>query len=346
MINNEAEFRQTLEQLERMYRALADLRQEVMPKNPCMFALMAEGPLDHIRQFQEEIESYVGAAEIEEQETDVWIRLQGNTIQWPETPISILTAFLDALRKGIQTVAEFVAFGDLATRPTADLKRACDLRVVAFRTGSLRIGMRLPSTQPDLASKELLDLSRVTRQALRSYLEVAAWVDSDEGPDILQERFSDEAQLRLLLNALKTFVPRPRGDVESVELTGQFVPQGRRIRLTRAVHSRIDQAIDRTVAAQVEEHEGDLREIDLDEFSFILRNAGDIQQIQCRFEAGLLEAAKEALDRRVKVTGTRSVQSGRRQSGKLHVRRLVVMDQGDGQETSESSADDRDTCEG
>jgi hypothetical protein len=32
-----------------------------------MFALMAEGPLDHIRQFQAEIDTYVGAARIEEQ---------------------------------------------------------------------------------------------------------------------------------------------------------------------------------------------------------------------------------------------------------------------------------------
>lgn len=91
---------------------------------------------------------------------------------------------------------------------------------------------------------------------------------------------------------------------------------------------RIDEAIDGTVAAQVEEHEGDLREIDLNSFSFTLRHTNEIEQIQCTFEEGLLEAAKEALDRRVRVTGTRLVQTGRRQSGKLHVRRLVVLDQG------------------
>ena len=45
-----------------------------------MFAVMAEGPLDQIRQFQEEIETYVGATQIAEQEADVWIRLQGSSI--------------------------------------------------------------------------------------------------------------------------------------------------------------------------------------------------------------------------------------------------------------------------
>jgi hypothetical protein len=58
MIQNDAQFQQTLEQLEQMYRALAELREEVLPKNPRTFAVLAEGPLDYIRQFLEELEQY------------------------------------------------------------------------------------------------------------------------------------------------------------------------------------------------------------------------------------------------------------------------------------------------
>jgi hypothetical protein len=58
MIDNEAELRQTFEQLERMQRALVSLRDEVLPVNPRLFAVMAEGPLDYIRQFHDELESY------------------------------------------------------------------------------------------------------------------------------------------------------------------------------------------------------------------------------------------------------------------------------------------------
>jgi hypothetical protein len=58
MIQNEEEFRQTLEQLEQMHRALARLRDEVLPVNPRTFAVLAEGPLDYIRQFHEELEAY------------------------------------------------------------------------------------------------------------------------------------------------------------------------------------------------------------------------------------------------------------------------------------------------
>jgi hypothetical protein len=58
MIANAEQFQQTLEQLERMYRALALLRQDVLPQNPRQFAVLAEAPLDHVRRLQEELEQY------------------------------------------------------------------------------------------------------------------------------------------------------------------------------------------------------------------------------------------------------------------------------------------------
>lgn len=56
---------QTIEMLELMNQALRHLRIEVLPKNPKMFALLAEGPLEEMRRLQTEIEqltSQVAAA--------------------------------------------------------------------------------------------------------------------------------------------------------------------------------------------------------------------------------------------------------------------------------------------
>ena len=47
---------QSIEMLELMNDALRHLRTEVLPKNPRMFALMAEGPLEEMRRLQGEIE--------------------------------------------------------------------------------------------------------------------------------------------------------------------------------------------------------------------------------------------------------------------------------------------------
>ena len=55
MSHEEAVLGQTIEQLERMNVALAHLRTEVLPQNPRMFAVMAEGPLEEIRRLHAEI---------------------------------------------------------------------------------------------------------------------------------------------------------------------------------------------------------------------------------------------------------------------------------------------------
>jgi len=51
---------QTIEMLELMNQVLRHLRTEVLPKNPRMFALMAEGPLEEMRRLQTQIEQLTG----------------------------------------------------------------------------------------------------------------------------------------------------------------------------------------------------------------------------------------------------------------------------------------------
>lgn len=42
----------TLEQMERLMRALDDLRENVLPQDPALFATMAEGPLDDLERLR------------------------------------------------------------------------------------------------------------------------------------------------------------------------------------------------------------------------------------------------------------------------------------------------------
>jgi hypothetical protein len=52
MIQNNAQFQQAIEQIERLYRGLDSLRADILPKNPRNFAVFAEGPLDEIQKLQ------------------------------------------------------------------------------------------------------------------------------------------------------------------------------------------------------------------------------------------------------------------------------------------------------
>jgi hypothetical protein len=237
MITNDEQLQQAVEQLGRMYRALASLRAEVLPMNARQFALMAEGPVNEIQRLQAQIDAYTGREAAEEHDADVWLRLYGRDIGWPEVPTSVLTAALDAFRKGVQMVAQLLSSGQVTTRARRELRRACDMRVVAFRPGSLRVGLRLPD-QPEVEFAARSEKS-LGHQALVTYLNVAAWVSSEgDLPDPTQQiEYAQER--RLLLNVLKPLVPRPRGDVEGVEISSRLIPDGRTIRLTRAVYHRI-----------------------------------------------------------------------------------------------------------
>ena len=66
MITNDEELSQSMEQLERMYRALAALRRDVYPVSPQQFALLAEGPEEEICRLQEAIDIYTGRNELAE----------------------------------------------------------------------------------------------------------------------------------------------------------------------------------------------------------------------------------------------------------------------------------------
>lgn len=66
MIQNEAQLKQAVEQIQNLCRALDSLRVEVFPKNPRNFAILAEGPVDEIRKLQTDIDDYVTRLELVE----------------------------------------------------------------------------------------------------------------------------------------------------------------------------------------------------------------------------------------------------------------------------------------
>jgi hypothetical protein len=51
--------RVTMQQMERLIRALDDLKINVLPKNPQLFATMSEAPLDDLDKLREELSGYV-----------------------------------------------------------------------------------------------------------------------------------------------------------------------------------------------------------------------------------------------------------------------------------------------
>ena len=60
MIAHDRELNQSLEQLNRMYRAVAELRSRLGSENSAQFQLFAKGPVEEIRRLRNEIDAYLG----------------------------------------------------------------------------------------------------------------------------------------------------------------------------------------------------------------------------------------------------------------------------------------------
>lgn len=321
-IRNPEQFRQALEQMQRLYEALAALKAEVSGQSPRKFEVFAEGTVEHIRRLRDSIDDYAGAKAVAEAAAPLWLRVAGPDVEWPEAPTSVLTEFLDALRKGILAVAEMLATGALSQRPRAELRRACDLQVISFATGSLKVGLKLP--EPDDDGVSVQD-SRTASAAMTTYLRAATWTASDSTRAVLADTIHDPALRRVALTELSRMVPRQRGQVLEVEFSGSALPSGQRASLTRQSKERIIAAIREAPSEETEEHDGLLIELDLERYSFRMRvEAGP--DVSCDFSDEWKELAKKGLDRWIRVIGTRAVSAGRRPRP-LQVRHLEILDE-------------------
>jgi hypothetical protein len=63
MIETAEQLYQAIEQMGRMQRILESYRNEILTRNPRNFAVLAEGPLEQLRQLQQQIDEYIQGLE-------------------------------------------------------------------------------------------------------------------------------------------------------------------------------------------------------------------------------------------------------------------------------------------
>lgn len=302
-IYNDEELRRTHDALGDLYRALAALRREYEAARPEAFAVLSEGPLQEIHRLQAEVDEYTGLTSAQSEQAPLWLTVSGERAKWGETPSSVLTAFLDALRRGVQLIAGFELAASPLGRPQLELQRACDFELVAFQPGSLRVGLRLPESG-QLTMFEDQPPARA-QVALNQYLKGARWAGSTEPVAVLEEGLSDAARRRVVLRAVKLLVPRAGGGVDAVDLSGRAVRDGGSIQLTQAASGRITLALEEALTEEEERYEGDVREMDLDRRTFKLRHVEQVSQVECRFSKDAGALIGTYLGKRVRLIGVR-----------------------------------------
>jgi hypothetical protein len=305
-----SDLQQMVEQLTRLYEALLVLARDIAPKNPGLYAVMAEGPADQIEDLRRQIDEAVGLSFLQELRADVWLAIEGEGIEAQTASSSLLASYLDVVRKGVQSIAEINLLGSLSARPTRGLQEACDLQLVALRAGSVRLGLRLPDGADASENPALIENQRAASGALTEYLEVASWAARAGDEQWLSERFPEPAKRKTLLAAIKSLTPGNRSGVHSVTLSGRRVPGLGPVTLTRGTKKRLDRALELLVENAQATHEGLLREIDLDKRTFLIRRPESKAVVRCSFPPALSDRAKEALDRFVIVAVRRGKRRG------------------------------------
>lgn len=145
-------------------------------------------------------------------------------------------------------------------------------------------------------------------------------ITDDKGLRLSLEQLS---QVYTALTALRAKHPNASSEWLAILAEG-FIDHARQLRQEIEEYTGV---IEHATTARMEDHIGDLREIDLDNLTMVLRNAGDVREVRCTLDESLLESAKDALDRRVKVSGVRQSRPGRKILPTLHVFRLEVIEE-------------------
>lgn len=313
----------------RLYRSLRALRERVEHVNPGNFAVLAEGPLNMLRQIQAEIDEYSGVSAAKELSISLWIRVGGPAVDEDVRRFSIMDSILRRLRRAVECLAEplIERAQQLTSGLRSELSAVCDPDVVAVASGSLKIGVRLAPPihhpMPDVPDPVWTAAS----EALAQIAQVAALCSRPEYAVNLQQLIPDEGRRRHLLAEIADLAPTRDGGIDYVEFSGQVLKGLGTARLDRNVRYRIRGEFDRETSEAHETHEGDVREMDLDKRTFKLRNSGIVGDLICSFGETLLPKAERAFNKRVKVSGVRITVKDLRDhvSPKLMVETLTVV---------------------
>jgi hypothetical protein len=320
MIQNDEQLEVVRLQLSRAEAALESLRRDVLPKSESMYRVMAESYVDTILDLRRLIDTYLGICP-RVAPADLVISLEGERVGLGQTSAAAVTRIIDAFRRGVQSVVEMVEAGN---RPRSGRRRErwieniCDFPIIGLQPGSVQVLLAKPEDET-LFSED----NRATLQAaLDLFFAGLQWADcSREAPNTDFERL--EAEKRQTILALVTQLLPPRtGDVSAVSFrqTGPTTDQPAKLAsLTRPSRERIRAALKAMVQhSEFREITGVIRELDLDDRSFDLRDRDDrASDLRCVYGAELEETVKEYLDSRVTVTGT--LELNRKQKEKLLV---------------------------
>lgn len=216
-------------------------------------------------------------------------RLIGDGLQEGEVPASVVSRAVDGATGALKKLIEVVRNVNQSTgRPTDSHRRDYDLTAQRFAFNSFEIafapgGVESRPTDEDPTARYTEAGGRL--KGALDWLVSGSATEAEPTPD--------------MLDVLNKLVPPSQGVVREVEIAGRLLPTSAPFRLTRTEATRVRSAISRHRRRQRDllESEGRVRELDLDEFTFILRDRSNgSAELRCSFIELLLDDVTEAFN--------------------------------------------------
>jgi len=306
MIQNDNEFTTARCALEHAERALIALKKKVYEANPERYYIFSKPYVEEIDRLRGEIDEYTGIVSAQEGSVPLWIRIKGPNIEGGAIPLTLLSGFLNEFKLGVQRIAEYSERSVIrdAGRPMQELRDLCNFRV-RVASGSVRIGVIFPS-QYEQTTVTGDVIRNPAKEAVRTMLSAISWADGASRMKDLERLLPDATTRVLVLHELSRIGPRKGGEISSVEFRGRMLSDRRTgVLLNERSIGRIINAFDDWISPTTVRETGVLREIDLDQNRFILRNRPDgKKELRCMFAEDAEEEAKNAIDKHVQVMGT------------------------------------------
>lgn len=302
MIKSDEEYVNAKQALEEIELSLIDLKKNVYSLNPERYYLMAEPYINYIKKIRLEIDTYSGYMEAVEKSIPLWIRLKGPHIGEGTVQMSVLSDFFNNFKLGIQRIVLYSYKDALEKvgRPDEEIRKLCNFKATIL-PGSLKIGISFPTYQTQVSLQDKTVRNPV-KESVNKLLDAATWSAIPDDKQI-EKVFPNEKERKLILFQLDKISPKSNGEISDVEFTGTMISKGH-IKLNIQSTDRIKKAISKTIPPQEIIAEGIMREIDLDEKHFYLRERPNHElPIRCQYDETLMEDAIGGLDKRIKISG-------------------------------------------
>lgn len=305
MINNSRELELNREALLNLEKALLALKEKVEPVNKELFIAMSQDYYKDIIKIRNEIEEYFGFFEIERFSVPIWMTLQGVELSFSNLSLSMLSNWTGRLRKAVQNVLTYKE--RISEIPSNLISKITDFRCVKILPGSIKIGLRTPEfLKDDLFYGKWLEENRPVEKSLEDLLEYIKFISTGENKEQVKEIISTQDDSEFFLMQILSLTPSSKSEVSVVKFEGSLNPSRQPLYLNQYSRNFIKEIFQDTKKEEILEFEGNLREIDLDRTSIILRDVEGFEgDLHCNFPEKYLGFLKDSLASRVRITGHR-----------------------------------------